>query len=242
MDDPRKDSPAGAATADLLRRAAPEITHDLNNLRAVLQGNLRIARKSARAGGREELAAPLEDVDLAFQQMVILIQGMLGLAREEPAPAAASLPLLPLLERVGALARWALPPRFEVAIAGGDREPLIRAEPELLQAALLNLALCSKHAAGSSGRVLFTVTGAPAGPGAADAGAFARLRVELPALATGDPESPAARRAALRHEFALALARRAVTECGGEVFCDGSAGEGSAVSLLLPLAAIDVGA
>lgn len=235
-----------SGSADLLRRAAPAISHDLNNLRAIVQGNLRLARDSVRHGRWDELAAPLEDVDLAFQQMVALTLGLLALAREAPARSPAPQPLLPVLQRVQALARWALPPQYGIAVSGQERDLLVLAEPDLLQSALLSLALCAKDGAPGDGQVTFSVneapadtaTGSPDTPATEAARRFARLCVEIPALAprsNGAGDSASGTKGALRREVALALAQRACTTAGGACCGKGAAGR-SSVCLLLPLA------
>lgn len=215
----------------LLRRAAPVIAHDLNNLRAVVQGNLRLARESVKAARWDELAEPLADVDLAFQQMAALTRGVLALTGDAPAVAPPAGALLPVLRRVEGLLRWALPPQFAIGVAIPEHDMQVVAEPELLTAALLRLALCARDTAPGGGKVEISADTPPPSGNCRQA----RVCVEIPAPAAGTGgDSPSRSKAALRYEFALALVRRAAEGCSGEVSC-GTAEGRTAVCLLLPL-------
>ncbi|HEX6829155.1 MAG TPA: hypothetical protein VF104_09260, partial [Burkholderiales bacterium] len=161
MTDPLVPPLAPLEAADLLRRAAPDIAHDLNNLRAIVQGNLRFVKQDAKASGRIDMEEPLADVDLAFQAVVSLTQGILALAREAPARAPAAQPLQVVLRKVEALARWALPPQFRIALSAPAREIMVLADPDALPVALYRLALYAKDAAPGGGEVLFAVSEAP---------------------------------------------------------------------------------
>ncbi|HEX6829775.1 MAG TPA: hypothetical protein VF104_12450 [Burkholderiales bacterium] len=244
MTDPLVPPLAPLEAADLLRRAAPDIAHDLNNLRAIVQGNLRFVKQDAKAAGRNDMAEPLADVDLAFQAVVSLTQGILALVREPPVRAPAAQPLQVVLRKVEALARWALPPQFRIAVSAPARETMVLSDPDALPVALYRLALYAKDAAPGGGEVLFAVSEAPPG----DAGGnpppsgrehrHAQICVTIPGKEPGAEDggdSSGRSKAALRFELALALARRAAAH-GGEVRCGSTPKGCSSVCLLLPLA------
>jgi signal transduction histidine kinase len=219
--------------ADLLQRAAPDIAHDLNNLRAIVQGNLRLAREDARVSNLERLAEPLADVDMAFQLLVAQVQGVLALARSAGPRSSAPHSLPAVLTKVEALARWALPPHFGIAMPTPSAGLMVSADRELLQGALLSLVLLARDAAPTGGDAAVTVAEAPGA-----AGRQVTVCVEIPgSLPGGDAarDSPAGRKFALRFELALALARRAVAPAGDVLVGKTAAGRGF-VCLQLPLA------
>ncbi|HEX9180695.1 MAG TPA: hypothetical protein VF859_09895 [Burkholderiales bacterium] len=229
---------------DLLRRAAPDIAHDLNNLRAIVQGNLRLVRQDAKSSSRQDLEEPLADVDMAFQLMVSQVQGVLALARGTPALAPAPQSVPGILRKVETLARWALPPQFRIAMPAKPPPIMVAADPELLQAAILRLVICAKDAAPGGGDLEICAS-AEVGQGVAETtdpsgagiGRQVRICVEIPGSLPGADaagESPAGARFALRFELALALARRAVAPAGDVLWGNKPAGRGF-VCLLLPL-------
>jgi signal transduction histidine kinase len=227
--------------ADLLQRAAPDIAHDLNNLRAVVQGNLRLVRQEAKACGQERMEEPLADVDLGFQLMVAQVQGVLALARGAPARSPSPHPLPAVLGKIEPLARWALPPQFRILLPPQPPELMVPADPDLLQAALLKLVLLAKDAAPEGGAVQISVKDSA---GAEDPqqmrvkGRHVQLRVEIPGTLPEAGAPPPRGKFAVRLEVALALARRATAPSGDVLL--GSKPEGpSFFCLLLPLATPD---
>lgn len=229
----------GLDAADLLRRAAPDIAHELNNLRAIVQGNLRLARQDAKTWGYEGLAEPLADVDMAFQLMVVQVQGVLALAREAPARAPSPQPLLTVLRKVEALVRWALPPQFSIVMPPQSPDIMVLADPELLQAVLLRLVLLAKDAAPGGGEVRISVKNTAGAvnspqPGSRHAHVCVGIPGNLPEA--GNTETwPAQGKLTIRFEMALALARRASAPAGDVRHGNQPEGRGF-VCLLLPSA------
>jgi signal transduction histidine kinase len=212
------------------RRFASDASHELRSPLTAIRGQLEVLARSERAGAWEVRRAG--SVALAEMGRVErLVDDLLLMARldESSAPAQRSLEPAQLLRELVATA----PGGAEVGpLAGGELE----ADPDLIAQVVRNLLANARRAAGLSGRVLVT-----------SSGAGDRLRVAVEDDGPGVPEAerelvferfyrsdPGRARASGGSGLGLAIAREIVAAHGGRIWTEDSPLGGARFCFELP--------
>jgi len=214
-------SAALAAVGEL----AAGLAHEVRNPVAAIHGAAQVLADSRDPGLSREM---LNVIDEESRRLGGVLAEFLAWARPG-APRMTSLDLeeaVRLALRESELAGFGLP----AEITREESVPHVRADPELLRRALVNILRNSREACGESGRLVMHV--------AQDAAGGARVRIE-----DDGPGLPAEVRARLFEPFVttkargtglgLPLVHRVIAEMGGSVLVDSEPGHGTAFTLVL---------
>lgn len=146
---------------------AAVVQHEVNNLLAVLHGNLMLLRRSPAAAEGAGLRQ-CERLELATTRLETTLAALFGALRRPPGPR--SLRLTAVVAALAPLLRLVLPRRLDLEVGEGDAP--VRFDPAALEVALLRAALATA-AVGGARLALVTRRG--------------ELRVELDAAVDPDP-------------------------------------------------------
>lgn len=218
------------------------IAHDFNNMLTVIVGNLGAMRE--RGIGGAAAAEFLEPTLAAAGRGTGLIRSLLGFARRQPLQAQAT-DVAALADAVARLLRSALPRTLAIAIEA-DAAPAAWVDPHRLQDALVNLVLNARDARATRVRLCVaaaTLDAARAAELQATPGRY--LRVDL--HDDGHGMDAATRAHAFEPFFTtkqpgagtglgLAMVYGFVRQSGGGIDLASRPGQGTTVSLWLPLA------
>jgi signal transduction histidine kinase len=122
------------------------ISHDFNNILAIIMGNAQLIREKG-AGGHDK---QIDAIDRAAARGSELTQRLLAYSRRQPlAPRAVELPRL--ISESEDLLRQSLGQSIDIRTTWDPDLWSVRADPGQIENALLNLALNAKHAMGEDG-------------------------------------------------------------------------------------------
>ncbi len=216
------------------------VAHDFNNLLTIILGNLALLRK--RVADDARLTLLIDGALQGAERGATLTRRMLAFARrQELRPQSVSLAAL-----VGGMAEMfsrTLGPHIAVATALPAELPPVQVDPNQLELALLNLAVNARDAMPEGGRLLVAAELGPPPPGLA-AGAYVRLSV----ADTGLGMDAATLRRAPEPFFTtkgagkgtglgLSMVHGLAAQSGGLMEVASVPGQGTTVSLWLPVAA-----
>ncbi|MGK9067351.1 PAS domain-containing protein [Stutzerimonas chloritidismutans] len=129
------------------------IAHDFNNLLTAVLGNLELLRKRVPDGS--PLLRLIDNARIGADRGASLTRRMLAFARKQDLLAE---PIQPraLIEEMTELLARSLDPTVAIEAQVESRLPMIEADPNQLQTALLNLVLNARDAIGGQGRVIIS--------------------------------------------------------------------------------------
>jgi signal transduction histidine kinase len=141
-----------AQKMEAVGRLTGGVAHDFNNLLTVVLGNLAIARRRLEDGGDPRLLRAMESAAAGAQRAAELTQRLLAFSRQQPL-APAMVDANRLVAGMSDLLRRTLGEdiQIETVLAGGMWKAL--ADPNQLEAALLNLAVNARDAMPGGGKL-----------------------------------------------------------------------------------------
>jgi hypothetical protein len=216
-------------TGFLLPSVAKQLDHDLNNAFAVMIGNLRLLLTGAQDLPREEMLGALADVEHACDEAAVLSRAVLGLMGGIQAQTDGAHPLEEILQRAERAIRRGL--RGEIALATANiKAPCsVRAEPTVLEAIIVALALAAQRDLGKRGLIHVTASPGQPPPWMADSskaplGRIARIVIEPERTTASEFASPAKTGPPWTGSPVLALARGLCEKWGGGLVTETAAG------------------
>lgn len=220
------------------------IAHDFNNILTAILGSAHLAAMDAEPGS--DLAAEIEQIDIAARRAKTLVRQLLGFARREPGKAVAT-DLCAIIREVERLMRAAVPPTIRFEGIESCQPVLVLADPTHLHQILMNL--CT-NAAEAMGGGAGTITIAARRIGPAPAGLTHRPAgwVELVVADTGSGMSPETRERIFDAFFTtkplgkgtglgLSVVQGLVQDMCGRIAVESVPGRGTTFSVTLPAAA-----
>jgi len=242
---------AHAEKLQVLGQLAGSITHDFNNLIAVILGCCEALMKGTRPGaaGAEELG----QIRATALRARDLVRRLLGLARQQP-PRPIPLRLDRAIDELVPLLRRLLGPAIALDVQHAAPLPLVRMDPGRFDQVIINLAANARDAMPAGGRLSLR-TAAPALPpaGLADGVPPAGSYVQVEVADTGCGIAPevigriftpffTTKPAGKGTGLGLASVREAVRPGGGDVEVASEPGAGATFRILLPAAEPAAGA
>ncbi|WP_019015059.1 PAS domain-containing protein [Elioraea tepidiphila] len=223
------------------------IAHDVNNLLSVIGLNLELVHELVADGEARELT---EAALHAVGQGAKLTRGLLAFAQRQslrPAP----VPLAPLVGGLDALLRRALGGRIVLRTEVAADTPPALVDAAQLETSLVNLVLNARDAMPEGGQVTIRAGRASAEEAAA-AGLAATAHVRIAVEDEGQGMAPEVLARAFEPFFTtkgagkgtglgLAMVYGFARQSGGEVRIDSTEGEGTTVTLWLPIAEEEAG-
>jgi signal transduction histidine kinase len=176
--------PDQAQRAAIMGQLSGGILHEFNNILTVISGTIDILAHAV--SDRPELAAITRLIDEAALRGVRLTSHLVAFERGQP-PQYRVVDVGALLSDAARLLRPVLGDQIEVAVSSPEAPTLVVADPGLLMAAMLKLAIAARNAMRHGGRISMVVAGPRAGSG--DEGAPAdvvEIKVEAGAAAMTD--------------------------------------------------------
>lgn len=226
----------------LLSSLAQQLDHDLNNGFAVMTGNLRLLRASARASRWEEIPEPLSDVERACDETAVLSRAVLGLMRAVREQNPGIHDLHQSVSKAVAVIRRGLAGEVEVEATAQERPCPVRADPSVLEAMIVALAMNARRGLRRGDTIRVSVSAIPRpslaehpppGPDHGLARIFIAGRCgEAPAAAPGQGEA----RSRWTDKPLVALARHLCLGWRGELLIDGDSEGGVGAAVLLAIA------
>ncbi|MBP1473137.1 PAS domain-containing protein [Frateuria sp. MAH-13] len=137
------------------------IAHDFNNLLTVIGGNIDMARSRAERAGQLEprVAAALENAQRGAERAAALTQRLLAFSRRQPLQPR-PLDLNKLVLGMCELLRRSLGETIELEVSTGPGLWPVEADPNQLEAAILNLVVNARDALASGGRMVIETSNA----------------------------------------------------------------------------------
>jgi len=225
-------------TGFLLPPLARQLDHDLNNAFAVMIGNLRLLLNGAQALPREEMLGALADVEHACDEAAVVSRAVLGLMGAIQAQTVGAHPLEEILKRAERAIRRGL--RGEIALATADiKAPCtVRAEPAVLEAIIVALALAAQRDLGRRGLIHVSASPGQVPPRVADSskafiGRIARIVIEPERTTASEFASPTKTEPPWTEGPVPALARRLCEEWGGGLTTETASGGLARAAILL---------
>jgi signal transduction histidine kinase len=227
---------------EALGHMAAAVAHDFNNILAALQAAA--SELERRSPGSPEL----DDIHACTDRGAALCRQLVGLARKAPqAPHPVDVRSVP--EGLSRIVRRLLPPEVLLSVDVPPGPVLAVADPSQLEIAVLNLAVNARDAMPSGGRLEIAVDvvdlPAPAGRASRDAPPARWARLSVRDTGTGMDAETLAR---AREPFfttkgdgrgtglGLSTVDAIASALGGRLVIESTAGEGTRVSVLLPVA------
>ena len=122
---------------EALGTLAGGIAHDINNMLAIILGNVELLRQEVGANPR--LLKSMEDIRKAGSRACDLVRQILAFSRRQVTELKRTA-LAPIVEESVRLLRATLPARLTLAVHCGADVPAVLADPSLIQQVLINLA------------------------------------------------------------------------------------------------------
>ncbi|MGN2251777.1 PAS domain-containing protein [Frateuria sp. GZRe12] len=137
------------------------IAHDFNNLLTVIGGNIDMAKSRAERAGQLEprVAAALENAQRGAERAAALTQRLLAFSRRQPLQPR-PLDLNKLVLGMCELLRRSLGETIELEVSTGPGLWRVEADPNQLEAAILNLVVNARDAMPSGGRMIIETSNA----------------------------------------------------------------------------------
>ncbi len=240
---------ARAERLDVLGQLAGGITHDLNNLFAVALANLALADESLVEGddpgaALAEASSQLAEVRVAIDRAATLTGRLLDVGR--PAlPGARTTDVAAMMRAARSLLERTLPPGIELRFDVGHALPEVRGDTGQIERALLNLVLNGRDAIRDAGTITVRAGVVQLGPTTPGAGPEQVVRLEV--IDDGDGMDGRTRSRAFEPLFTtkgdqgsglgLSVVAALVTALDGEIGVASAPGEGTRVTLDLPVVA-----
>lgn len=235
-----------ARRSESLGKLTGGITHDLNNLLTIVLGNLRLLRREVDDDDGEGMEL-VEDTESAAGEAVDLVRQLSGKTSRKPLKNE----MLELNEQVSEatrLIRRSIGPGVEIMLELTPDSPVVALDSSRLHNALLNLALNSRDAMASKGRLMletltakFDANNLPEET-RLKPGAYAIVRVmDTGSGMTADVRARATeaffttKEAGKGSGMGLSMVFGMVVKAGGAMRLDSEPGEGTTVTLWLPL-------
>ena len=224
---------------DALGKLTGGVAHDFNNLLSTIMGAVQLAER--RSGGDPRIARHLDAALRATRTGAELVDRLLGFAKRGSAQIETVL-LSDLIEEVRPLAQNIVDPSITLSWVPLDADLAVRCDRAQIVTAILNLVANARDAiagAGRRGTVRIACRPAPERHGfaeiaVADDGPGMSADVRARALDPFFTTKGAARGTGL----GLSMVYGALRRCGGDLRIDSAEGAGTAVTLLLPRAAM----
>ena len=220
------------------------IAHDFNNLLTVISGNLQILESELadRPQAREVISSALRAVGRGSE----LTRKLLAFARRQRLSPSACEPQR-LLSELGVMLKRTLGETVELEVSCPDVTPAVFADPGLLEAALVNLAINSRDAMPRGGRLSITAEKRHQRDVSADGELNPGNYVVFTVRDTGFGMSPEVLARAFEPFFTtkehgkgsglgLSMVYGFVKQSGGHLTADSQLGYGTSIELHLPVA------
>ena len=218
------------------------VAHDFNNLLMPIIGGLDmlLQRDLGSARDRRLVDAALQSAERAKT----LVQRLLAFARRQPLQAT-SVDLKQLVQNMADLVDSTSGPQVTVRTQVEDDLPPAQADANQLEMAILNLAVNARDAMPNGGLLTISASRAAAPTGVVAAGTEDRF-LRLSISDTGIGMDEATRRRAIEPFFStkgvgkgtglgLSMVHGLASQLGGDLTIESTAGQGTTVSLLLPI-------
>lgn len=206
------------------------VAHDFNNLLSTILGNAGLLEMGELD---DEARVSVEAIEAAARRGAELTRSLLDYART-PADRSAVEDLRECIAETASLAKAGLPVNVRLRVEGGGHPVFVRVNRGLIIQALLNLVLNARDAVGDAGEIRLALRTAAenaevaisdSGPGM-DAGTVKRMfepffTTKMPGAGTG---------------LGLVITQRTIREHGGHIAVDSAPGEGTSITISLPLA------
>lgn len=212
------------------------VAHDFNNLLSTVLGNVGLLRIGELDGEAEETVSSIESAALRGAEMT---RSLLDFARIQPERFAVE-DLRESMVETAILARPALPVNVRLHVEAGEEPVFVRVNRGLMIQALLNLVLNARDAVGTKGDIFMRLsTGGE--------------RAELVVRDSGAGMDPVTLRRIFEPFFTtktagagtglgLAITQRTIREHGGKLSVESTPGQGTAMTMSLPLAVMGASA
>jgi PAS domain S-box-containing protein len=225
---------------DAIGKLTGGVAHDFNNLLAAVIGSLDLARRRLAEGG--DITRYIDNAMKAAERGATLTQRMLSFARkQELAMETVDLPVLvhgmaDLLQRtIGA--GVAIETSFPLLL------PLVRADPQQLELALLNLAVNARDAMPEGGRIVISARAERlAGKDGSSAGDYVALIVtdqgegmDADTLARAMEPFFTTKGVGKGTGLGLSMVHGFAEQCGGRLVLSSETGKGTSAAIYLPV-------
>lgn len=244
--DEARDAIVQTQKMDAIGKLTGGVAHDFNNLLAVIVGSLDLARQKLASGG--DISRYLDNAMTAADRGATLTQRMLAFARKQELKLQ-SVDCIALVQGMAELFRTTL----GTAAAIDTRFPLVmraaHADAAQLELALLNLAVNARDAMLDGGRIIVEASEVAVAQGERpDLGAGAYIRLSV--IDEGEGMDAATLERAREPFFTtkgvgkgtglgLSMVHGFAQQCGGSLTLTSTPGQGTTVSLWLPVAQAD---
>ncbi len=240
---------ARAERLDVLGQLAGGVAHDLNNLFAVALANLALVDESLADGDEPgaalvEAGSQLGEVRVAIDRAAELTGRLLEVGRPV-LPDARTTDVAAMMRDVRGLLERTLPAGIELHFEMGDVLPEITGDAGQIERALLNLVLNGRDAIGDAGTITVRAAAIQRSPAVPGDGADHVVRLEV--IDDGDGMDGRTRSRAFEPLFTtkgdqgsglgLSVVAALVTALDGEIGVASAPGEGTRVTLDLPVVA-----
>ncbi len=138
------------------------IAHDFNNLLTIVLGNLESAQKRVPDEGAETVRRALQNARAGAERAAVLTHQLLAFGRKQPLQPV-DLSVNEVVERVVNLLGRTLGDGIEIGTELGAAPWTVRADPNQLESALINLAVNARDAMPDGGRLTFRTANVAAG-------------------------------------------------------------------------------
>jgi PAS domain S-box-containing protein len=228
---------------DAIGKLTGGVAHDFNNLLAAVIGSLDLARRRLAEGG--DITRYIDNAMKAAERGATLTQRMLSFARkQELAMEAVDLPVL--VRGMADLLQRTIGAGVAIETSFPLRLPLVHADPQQLELALLNLAVNARDAMPEGGRIVISAREERLAP---EDGAPAGDYVALIVTDQGEGMDAATLDRAMEPFFTtkgvgkgtglgLSMVHGFAEQCGGRLVLRSEAGKGTSAAIYLPITEI----
>ena len=232
-----------AQRLEVIGRLTGGISHDFNNLLSVISGSLQLLRETTDAQKRDQL---IHQALVASEQGSDLTKRMLAFGQQAPlSPMVVD--TVEVLENLRPLLSRLIPASVGVSIEVAPDTPPILVDPSMLQSALINLALNASAAMPNGGTLSITAKKAKSAGdkinGIMGSNGSVEIRVEDngAGITADDLERifepfTKTREIGEGSGLGLPMVKGFVEQSGGRLELTSAAGEGTQISILLPIA------
>lgn len=222
---------------DAIGQLARGITHDFNNVLAVIRNYATLAKEESKDPG---VSADLDEIVKASDRGVQLLRQLMAFSRAEPSRSE-PVDLPELVEGVFGLLRGTLPSAITLDLEL-DPVPPIRADPSQIEQVLLNLVVNARDAINGGGRIVIRTTELTFA-GANGAGKMSQAVLVVADDGAGMPSDVVdkvfepfftTKPRDTGTGLGLAVVSRIVDQAGGDIEITSAEGEGTEVAVVLP--------